>query len=103
MPVESACLQIGVTDASFLKAWHPDAMDYFNTCSDLERVVKDMKDPNVRHAKQACPPDCVLLHSGFLLSSIGSCTWQRSSKGRFSVVDMCAHPWWKVVGEFGLL
>jgi len=45
----------------FLKAFHPDATDHFNTCSDLERVVKDMKDPNKRHSKQVCAsgsPSC---------------------------------------------
>ncbi|KAL1919805.1 uncharacterized protein VTP21DRAFT_1736 [Calcarisporiella thermophila] len=41
-------LKIGISERTVFKAFHPDAYDLFNTCSDLKKVCEDLFDPQVR-------------------------------------------------------
>ena len=41
-------LQLGVSEKTVLRAFHKDAMDLHDVCQDLERVCKELQDPNIR-------------------------------------------------------
>ena len=41
-------LGIGVKENTVFPVFHPDAIDLFNTCSDLKKVAWDLADPNYR-------------------------------------------------------
>ena len=41
-------LGIGIKENTVFSVFHPDAIDLFNTCSDLKKVAWDLADPNYR-------------------------------------------------------
>lgn len=43
-----ALLQIGISDKSILRDFHPDAEDLYNVTMDLTTVCTDLKDRNKR-------------------------------------------------------
>lgn len=49
-PAELCCIvvQIGMSDKSMLRDFHPDAEDLYNVTMDLSTVCKELKDRNKR-------------------------------------------------------
>ncbi|KAJ3032631.1 DNA ligase (ATP), partial [Rhizophlyctis rosea] len=45
-------LKLGISEATILALYHPDALDLFNVCSDLAQVTAQLKDPTKRLAQQ---------------------------------------------------
>ncbi|KAI8596789.1 ATP dependent DNA ligase domain-containing protein [Dissophora ornata] len=41
-------LKIGMSENSVLPCYHPDAIEFFNVCSDLRKTVTDCSDPSIR-------------------------------------------------------
>ncbi|KAF9978589.1 DNA ligase (ATP), partial [Actinomortierella ambigua] len=41
-------LKIGVSENTVFPTYHPDALDYYNVCSNLKKTVEDCADENVR-------------------------------------------------------
>eukprot|EP00118_Oscarella_pearsei_P008725 m.46483 g.46483 ORF g.46483 m.46483 type:complete len:987 (+) comp33697_c0_seq3:313-3273(+) len=44
-------MKLGISENSILTAFHPDALDLHNVCSNLEKICKDLHDPSVRLAE----------------------------------------------------
>ena len=47
-------MQISVKETSVFSAFHPDAHDLFNTCSDLKKVAWELWDPKYRLNDKVC-------------------------------------------------
>lgn len=46
-------LKLGMSENTVLAAFHPDALDLYHVCSDLQRVCRELKDRSVRLAEHA--------------------------------------------------
>lgn len=47
-------LHISIRERGVLSAFHPDAIDLYNVCSDLKRVCWTLYDPGFRLNKNVC-------------------------------------------------
>ena len=47
-------MQIGMSDKSVLRDFHPDAEDLYNVTMDLSTVCKELKDRNKRMPRRVC-------------------------------------------------
>ena len=58
-------MQIGMSDKSVLKDFHPDAEDLYNVTMDLSTVCKELKDRNKRMPRRVglCAVLCFLATS----------------------------------------
>jgi hypothetical protein len=55
-------MQIGMSDKSVLRDFHPDAEDLYNVTMDLSTVCKELKDRNKRMPRRVCT---LSLHASF--------------------------------------
>lgn len=62
-------LQIGISDKSILRDFHPDAEDLYNVTMDLSTVCKDLKDRDKRMPRRVMPPQPCLPHATLLQNS----------------------------------
>ncbi len=46
------CLQVGLTEASVLREYHPDAQDLISVDNNLEKLLLDLRDPHKRFPRQ---------------------------------------------------
>ena len=54
-------LSIGVKESTVFAVFHEDAMDLFNSCSDLKKVAWDLADPNSRLHDDVRTSSCFIL------------------------------------------
>ena len=60
-------MQIGMSDKSILKDFHPDAEDLYNVTMDLSTVCKELKDRNKRMPRRVCHLHTVkLMQAGWM-------------------------------------
>ena len=52
------CLQVGLTEASVLREYHPDAQDLISVDNNLEKLLLDLRDPHKRFPRQVTCPSC---------------------------------------------